>query len=153
MATGFLDEAQDVAQGAYVQSADPDVGPSKRLWLDTTNDVPALKKRNDTDDGWDLMGYVFNPVKRVIDEAGPVTNDDFYLIVDVSGGSFTIDLMSAATRSLPLKFKVKNGSTGNVATLNGSGAQTIDGNLTAELAEGDHFEILPTSATEWETIG
>jgi hypothetical protein len=152
MATGFLDESLDVAQGAYVQSADPAVGPKKRLWIDTTNTIPVLKKRNDTNDGWDVLGWVFNPEKRVINAAGLVTNDDFYVIVDVSGGSFTIDLMSAATRSLPLKFKVKNGGTGNIATLDPNGAQTIDGNPTAELAEGDYFEILPISNTEWETI-
>ena len=149
----FLKDALDVAQGAYVQAADPAEGPAKRLWLDITNSVPALKKRNDDDDGWDLLGFIFNPdAKRDIDAADALTNDDLFVFVDVSGGGFEIDLMDVATRKLPIYVKVLNGSTGNVATFDPNDAQTINGEAGMELAEGDSTVLFPHSATNWETF-
>lgn len=152
-AFGFLKDSLDVAQGAYVQSVDPAVGPAKRLWLDTTNAVPALKKRNDTNDGWDLLGFVISPdAKRDVDAAGALTNDDLFVFVDISGGGFTINLMDVATRKLPVYVKVLNGSTGNVVTFDPNGAQTINGEAAMELAEGDSATLFPQSATNWETL-
>jgi len=149
----YLKDSLDVAQGAYVQAADPGVGPAKRLWIDITDDLPALKKRNDDDDGFDLLGYIFNPAQRTIAGAGAVTNDDLYVFIDVSGGSFSVSLMDLATRKLPLFLKVLNGSTGNVATIDPSGAQTIEGEATMPMAEGDRMTILPrNSTTNWEII-
>jgi hypothetical protein len=152
-AFAFLKDALDVAQGAYVQADDPDTGPAKRLWLDTTNDNAALKKRNDADDGWDLLGFIFNPeAKRTIAAAAALTNDDLFVFIDVSGGGFEIDLMDVSTRQLPVWIKVLNGSTGNVVTFDPNGAQTINSDAAMELAEGDSVLLFPQSNTNWETL-
>lgn len=152
MAAGFLKDSLDVAQGAYVQDADPGDVLQKRLWIETVTDVPPIKKRNEAGDGWDRLGYLFNPVKRTIDAAGALTNNDLFIFVDVSAGGFEIDLMDVATRSMPIHIKVLNGGTGNLVQFDPNGAQTIDGEAAMELAEGDHVTLFPQSNTNWETI-
>ena len=42
--------------GAYVQTGDPGAIGAKKLWVDTTGVVKLMKRRNDANSGWEVVG-------------------------------------------------------------------------------------------------
>lgn len=148
---GFLKDALDVAQGAYVQSDDPGVGPAKRLWIDTT-DGYVLKKRNEADDGWDVIGGLGTRARRTIAAADDEDASDDIVFLNTDGGAFDFTLLTDGARTRPLTIK-NIGSAGNDGTVDPDGG-TIDGDPTYVLADGDCITIVlqPGTDTTWETI-
>jgi hypothetical protein len=73
------------------------------------------------------------------------------VLVDTSSGDVTITLPSAAAAA---EITIKNiGTATHQVIIDGSGAQTIDGSLTVELANGDRVTIVAiTSTSKWESV-
>ncbi len=73
------------------------------------------------------------------------------ILVDTDSGAVTVTLPSAATAQ---EITFKNiGTSGNLATLDGNGAQTIDGLTTVDLADGDSVTLASvTATTEWQSV-
>lgn len=72
------------------------------------------------------------------------------VLVDTTAGAVTLTLPSAASAS---EITVKNRAGANRVTLDGAGAQTIDGSATAELASGDRATLVAdTVNSNWQTV-
>lgn len=117
----FLDQATTVPLGAYIQSADPAVAmadrlQAKTLWIDTTATPPTLKRRNDTNDGWDTIGKIYSDS----DLAGGLADD--------SVTNAKLAEMAQAT----IKGRAAGAGTGNPVDLTAAQVKTI-----LALASGD----------------
>ena len=89
-------------------------------------------------------------VARTITSNDSALADDDLVFIDTSGGNVTLILMTANGRKRP--FRAKNiGNAGNLATLDGASAETIDGQTTYDLVDGDSVQIIPRTTSAWET--
>lgn len=150
----YLDQAITVPVGAYIQTADPSVAfpermKAKLLWLDTTSTPYVLKRRNDTNDGWDVLGYVSTgPTVRTVTASDAAEEADDVIFLD--GAAVTLTLPAAADRTRPLT--VKNVHATDPATVDGDGSETIDGVTSITLLPGERVTLLPRTSSAWESI-
>ena len=88
-------------------------------------------------------------VSRLVSGAATADIDAGVYLCDASGGAFTLTLPSVAAykfRSLTIK-KVDN--TGNAVTVDGSGAETIDGASTYALPSQYNSVTVYSDGSEW----
>jgi hypothetical protein len=151
----FLKDSIDVAHGAYIQDADPGAVGAKHLWILAT--APrAVKKRNDDDDDWDLLGYLYVPTVRTVDDTDNMLSTDVIVFLDPTSAAFTFTLLTIASWLVPCTFIniADPDASSNVVTLDADGAHTIGASaLTIDLAPGDKVTLFPISATRLEIIG
>lgn len=128
--------ATTIHKGAYIQSADPGAVGAKVLWIDTTSGY-VLKKRNDTDDGWDTIADLGSI-------AGLSTGFDYKASVRVAttanitlSGTQTIDGVSVIAGDRVL---VKNQTTGSqngiYVCASGAWSRATDADASAEVTAG-----------------
>jgi len=77
-----------------------------------------------------------------------VVRDD--VIIGTGGVAFTIDLILLSTAVKAIT--IRNDATATI-TLDGNGAETIEGNATFALAPGTSIILVPTSGTDWVEVG
>jgi hypothetical protein len=90
---------------------------------------------------------------RTVSGASSTNKDDFLIKADASGGGFTITLIAAASftdRFLVIK-KIA-GNPANVVTVDGNGAETIDGAATQLLILANSSLTLYSDGTQWWII-
>lgn len=92
--------------------------------------------------------------RAVASVSGNTTLDASHAVVLVNTGAstnITITLPSAASAR---EYTIKNTGTGTgKVTVDGNGAQTIDGSATVELAAGDRMTIVADTAnTNWQSV-
>jgi len=72
------------------------------------------------------------------------------IIINASGGPVTVDL-PVLSGILGIQYHLKCISSGNVVTIDGAGASTIDGNITVTMAQYDSISLLAGSL-EWHIM-
>lgn len=94
---------------------------------------------------------------RIKNTATDVTVDaDQYdlVLVDATSAAVTITLAAAATQSSNRSITVKKtDSSGNAVTIDGNGAELIDGAATQSLASQYNFKTMASDGTAWHVIG
>jgi hypothetical protein len=77
---------------------------------------------------------------------------DGTIYVDSTGGAFTVTLPAiSGNTGLRLRFIKKAGAA--AVTLDGNAAETIEGNLTVDLAANNQVYELETDGTQWYIVG
>jgi hypothetical protein len=86
---------------------------------------------------------------RVATTSGDITNDDGTVLVDASGGPVTMTLASAGTFDHTIRIQKVDGSA-NAVTIDGNGAEQINGSPTLVLASQYSSANLASDGTsEW----
>lgn len=82
-----------------------------------------------------------------------LTNTDYVLLCNPAGGAQTINLPAVASIQPGRAYFVRTTGTTNSVTIDGAGAETIDGAATKVLASGAiHGCLLVSDGTAWFTI-
>ena len=82
-----------------------------------------------------------------------LTNNDYVLLCNPSGGAQTVNLPAVASVQPGRAYFVRTTGTTNTVTLDGFGSETIDGASTKMLASGAiHGALVVTDGTAWFTI-
>jgi len=90
---------------------------------------------------------------RAVTATTTLTNNDYVLLADPSGGAITVNLPAVASVQPGRVFVVRTTGTTNAVTLDGSGSETIDGATTKALASGAiHAVSIVSDGTAWFTI-
>jgi hypothetical protein len=101
-------------------------------------------------------GYSKSTEGTAITADTTLTNDDYIIEVDSSGGAFTQTLPAVGDVVTGKRYAFKKVGAGtNAVTLDGDGSETIDGattNATALVNQYDYIEIY-NNGTEWIVIG
>jgi hypothetical protein len=80
------------------------------------------------------------------------TDGHHVLLCDCSGGNITINLPALASNTAQFEIK-KTDSSANTVTVDGSGAETIDGGATATiLAQNASISLVAATASNWAVI-
>ena len=83
-----------------------------------------------------------------------ITNNDMVLLCNPSGGAQTVNLPAVASIQPGRTYWIRTTGTTNAVTIDGAGAETIDGSATKVLASGAiHGVYLVGDGTAWFTIG
>lgn len=80
------------------------------------------------------------------------TADDYTILCDASGGSFTIDLLAAASYTNGIYHLKKIDSSANTIPVDGNGSETIDGALTAVLTAPYESITIQSDGSNWWII-
>lgn len=93
-----------------------------------------------------------DPAIRTVTAAYSATELDSTILADASGGAFTVTLPPAA--GCPGKeLVVKRISASNTVTIDGSGAETIEGSATVSLSAQWAFRRLQSDGANWIILG
>jgi len=123
-------------------------------WADTTNAV--LKQRDSGNTTWVVRGTLDSD--RVISKTTTYTvalaDYGKLVLCSASGGAFTITLPAAATAGDGFVVALKRTDSGtNVVTVDGNGAETIDGATTHGLRRQYDSIVLVSDGSNWQTMG
>lgn len=88
---------------------------------------------------------------RTATATGAVTSDDDYVRIDSTSGAVTLTLPTLAL-ALQQQYTFKWVAGGNAATLDGAGAEQIEGSNTYVFATLLDAVILRPGATQWEIV-
>lgn len=103
--------------------------------------------------GTAIVGYTPAALARSVTHvsaSGSLLSSAQVVLVDTTGGDVTLNLPSAASAA---EITVKNYAGAHKVVLDGSGAQTIDGSATVELAAGDKATVsADTVNSNWQTV-
>lgn len=89
----------------------------------------------------------FTTVTKTTTATLATTNED-NVLVDSSGGDFTVTLPAASGNS-GLTYKITHSVDGGLVTIDGNASETIGGELTVVLASKDDSIIITTDGTAW----
>lgn len=96
---------------------------------------------------------VFLPrTKSVTASATANTTDNVYL-ADATSASLTITLPDAIINKDQIVVVKKVDTSVNTVTIDGNGAQTIDGAATVVLSTQYHFRVMVSDGSNWHVIG
>lgn len=111
-------------------------------------DGQALKRS-----GTAIVGYTPSAPPRAVSHVSAnatLLSSAQIVLVDTTAGDVTLTLPSAASAA---EITVKNYAGAHKVVLDGSGAQTIDGSVTVELAAGDKATLsADTVNSNWQTV-
>ena len=79
-------------------------------------------------------------------------SDEVVILADASGGAFNVNLPTAASASGKIYIIKKTDATANAVTIEGAGAETIDGGLTELLLTQYDVAQIISDGTEWFII-
>ncbi len=109
--------------------------------------------------GWQqIVADSVNPLLRGVVEmvakttAYTLTDQDYFVACDATGAAFTITLPAAALYAGKMFTIKKTDASANAVTIDGNGAETIDGALTASLATQYRSKTLLSNGTTWHII-
>jgi hypothetical protein len=100
------------------------VGISAQRWA-------TVAFRDENSSGQKVVGLVS---KVFADSPYTVSSTDYVILYDPTGGGSTVNLPAAASNSGRVLVVKHSSTSGNTVTLDGNGAETIDGNLTIALS-------------------
>lgn len=95
-------------------------------------------------------GFVSNVVTKT--GAYTLTSSDHVVLCDASGGAFTLTLPAAGGVTGLVLYVKKTDSSGSAVTIDGSGAETIDGATTIDLALQYESVTIVSDGTSWHII-
>ncbi len=144
-----LDGQLEGAQLENLSNASPTPTPSGRMYLDTSV-TPNLVKAY-TGAAWETVQMKSWSYKSKTANYTVLAADSYFL-ADDSGGSFTFTLPAVASVDGQLFYFMKTTSSKNVVTLDGNGAETIDGLTTYELREQHEWVCIQAQSTVWKVI-
>jgi hypothetical protein len=125
--------------------------------LDVTTPVGASDTPSTLDDAIREIKTVLKNQYAVISKSGAytATTSDSIILCDASGGAFTITLPAVATVSSSTDTKeyiiIKIDSSANAVTIDGDGAETIDGAATTAVNNQYGAKTVWGNGTEWFT--
>ena len=145
----------------YVGFEAPDAVTSNQIWKLPDGDGVAgqfLKTNGTGDLSWDNDGQLAISTKTNADSPYTVLTSDEVLLIDASSGAVTLNLYAASgNEGKTLKVKLIDAT--NPVTIDGNGAETIEGNLTLVLSatdetvdlicDGSNFRILNKDLTSF----
>jgi len=76
--------------------------------------------------------------------------DDHVVICDTDGGAFTVNLPQGVAGTEYII--VNSGTSGNDVTVDGNGAETINGDLTQPVSDGESMQIIFETTEGWRVI-
>jgi len=139
-----------------------------KLWADTKSNIEALSVpegftayATDTNElgsydgaAWDWVvwqGARTLTIAEIDDGDSPYTaGDDDVITVDASGGVVTVELPAIAGIT-GRRYQIKCIDSTNVVTIDGDGAETIDGSATVTLVQYDSLVVVAGSS-EWHIM-
>lgn len=90
---------------------------------------------------------------RAVTATTTLTNNDYVVLCDPSGGAITVNLPAVASVQPGRAYKIRSTGTTNAVTIDGSGSETIDGSTTKSLASGAvHAAEIVSDGTAWFTV-
>jgi hypothetical protein len=99
-----------------------------------------------------LEGLVTSRTVRNI-TADATAGDGGLILADATGGAITVTLPAVADAGEGAAYLVKKtDASGNAVTIDGSGAETIDGGATVALAAQNDFAEVFCDGTEWWVV-
>jgi len=121
----------------------PSTTYANMLWADTTNNV--LKQRDAADAAWKIVDTL--DTDRVLSKtaAYAITISDMFKTIECSTTSagFTVTFPAIAGVTEGVCLWIRNtGTAGNTLTLDGSGAETINGAATLALGDGQRAYVV-----------
>lgn len=121
-------------------------------WADTTNGV--LKVRNSANTAWNLLRTITFPLTREVSTATTIALSDLGKTVNgnATGGAFTITLPTAVGNTGFMVTLRKSDSSSNAVTIDGDGAETIDGATTLALTAQYDVVGLISDGTAWRVL-
>lgn len=121
-------------------------------WADTTNGL--LKQRNAADSAWLLRGPLAGAGVLVKTGSYSVALADFGKLIDAdaSGGDFTITLPAAGSAGDGFIIAIKNTGASGTVTIDGNGAETLDGATTKALAAQYDSALLRCDGGAWHVV-
>lgn len=114
-------------------------------WADTTNAV--LKQRNGANTAWEIRASLSDDMAVSKTAVFSVGVGDFGKLF-LCNGTFNADLPAAATAGNGFVVAIKNTGTGTI-TIDGSGAETIDGATTVALTHQYDGVMLESDGSNW----
>lgn len=88
---------------------------------------------------------------RTMTATGSTLRSDFLLIVDTTGGSFTVNLLTAV--GIPGKFlHIKKPVGAGTVTIDAAGSETIDGALTQVLNTANSSICIVSDGANWRVV-
>ncbi len=122
-------------------------------WADTTNGV--LRQRNAADSGWIIRASLSDDMVLSKSAAYTITIGDYNktILANAAGGAFTLTLPPAASagEGFPIFIK-KTDNSANAVTIDGNGAETIDGFSSITLNNEDEAVLLHSDGVTWYII-
>lgn len=100
----------------------------------------------------DTTDYLLKPSVVSVTSAYSATDLDSVILVNATGGAITVTLPDTAVvtgKQLTIK---KTDVSVNVVTVDGNGAQTIDGAATASLAAQNKYISIVSDGTAWHIV-
>jgi hypothetical protein len=95
-------------------------------------------------------GFAANLVSKT--ENYTATNSDHVILCDASGGAFTITLPAAGGVTGIIYHIKKIDSSANAVTIDGNSAETIDGDLTIDLALQYESVMIVCDGSNWHIL-
>ena len=90
---------------------------------------------------------------RAVTATTTMTQNDYVLLCDPSGGAITVNLLAVAAVQPGRPIWIRSTGTTNAVTIDGAGSETIDGATTLVLASGaKHGVGLVSDGVAWFTI-
>jgi hypothetical protein len=90
---------------------------------------------------------------RAVTATTTLTNNDYVVLCDPAGGAITVNLPAVATVQPGRTYWIRSTGTTNAVTIDGSGAETIDGGATKSLASAAvHAVKIVSDGTAWFTV-
>lgn len=135
-------QATTIHKGGYIQSSDPGVVGAKVLWFDISSAPYELKRRNDTDDGWDSLGFLSNTAAiangTIINVLDPKQSVRAATTTNITlSGAQTIDGVSVITGDRVLvKDQSSGGDNGVYVAASGAWARATDADTSTEVTAG-----------------
>lgn len=110
-----------------------------------------LYKKNDAGTEVQLDPSVANSAVTSKTANYTATTSDDVILCNTSGGAFTITLPAAAS-STGKRFIIKLTTAGNILTVDGDGAETIDGSLTKQMGTAGDFIDIVSDGSNWQVV-
>ncbi len=115
--------------------------------------MPRIKRRDDLTHGIKWGPYTFRTVTAATTILTGEEGEDEGILADgSSGGSFTVT-MPKVTDDVIDAYIIKNIGASGTITVDGDGAELIDGATTIALASQWDCAVLATDNVEWHVIG
>ena len=89
---------------------------------------------------------------RIVTGAYTLTSLEFTLLCDATGAAFTITLPAAASNHGRIYVIKKTDVSANAVTIDGNGAETIDGAATVALAAQYNARTIQSNGTNWSVL-
>lgn len=117
-----------------------------------TSDPANVLTRLDSDNRYNRIGEGLYVNVRSVSASGNVASNDYAILVNASGGAVTMTLPAAASSTGQVVNVKKTDASANSVTLDGNGAETIDGAATLAWTTQYQSYTIICNGTGWSII-